>query len=166
MTSFYVIAHEHRILVERIKEDFGDDEQTMLDTIESISFPLEEKATAVAYAIKELELLAGAVSVAEKEIAERRKKIDTRLSRLRDYALDCLQIAGGNPIETPHFRISVRKNPVSVEVFDAGLIPEMYMRQKPPPPPEPDKTLIREAISGGTELPGARLVQTMRLEIK
>jgi hypothetical protein len=69
MTSFYVIAHEHRILVERIKEDFGDDEQTMLDTIESISFPLEEKATAVAYAIKELELLAGAAAIAEKEAA-------------------------------------------------------------------------------------------------
>jgi hypothetical protein len=38
--------------------------------------------------------------------------------------------------------------------------------QPEPPAPRPDKAAIKDAIKAGRDVPGARLVQSDRLEIK
>lgn len=152
-------------MVERLM-DSTDDAMTIADTIEAESYPLEVKAQNVAYAIKNLDATAAAIKAAEQEMAARRKSTENRAQHLRDYALTCMQIAGVSKIECPHFAITIRKNPPSVDVFEPALIPAQYMKQAEPPPPSPDKTAIKEAIKAGIEVPGATLQQAARLEIK
>ena len=163
--SLYQIAVEHRQMVARLMET-QDDACAIADTIEAESYPLEVKAQNVAYAVKNLEATAAAIKAAEQEMAARRKAIENRAMHLKEYIKTCLEIAGVQKIDCPHFALSIRSNPQSVDVFEPGLIPAEYMRQAEPPPPAPDKTAIKEAIKAGREVPGAQLSQGTRLDIK
>lgn len=163
--SLYQIAIEHRAMVARLM-DTQDDQLVIADTIEAESYPLEVKAQNVAYAVKNLEATAAAIKAAEAEMAARRKSIENRAMHLKEYAKTCMEIAGVQKIECPHFALSIRANPAAVDVFEPGLIPAEFMRQPEPPPPSPDKTAIKEAIKAGRDVPGAQLAQGTRLDIK
>jgi len=163
--SLYNIAQEHRALVDRLM-DTQDDEQAIADTIDAESYPLELKAQNVAYAIKNLEAMADAIKNAEKEMADRRKAIEKRAANLREYTKTCLEVAGVQKVECPHFELTIKKNPASVDIFEEALIPAKFMRQPEPPPPAPDKKAIAEAIKAGEDVPGAILTQGTRLDIK
>jgi len=163
--SLYAIAHEHRVLVDHLM-DTQTDEQAIADTLEAESYPLELKAQNVAYAIKNLEATAEAIKAAEKEMADRRKAIEKRAANLREYTKTCMEIAKVQKIECPHFALTIKNNPASVEIFEQALIPTSFMRQPEPPPPAPDKKAIAEAIKAGEEVPGALLSTGTRLEIK
>lgn len=152
-------------MVERLM-DTQDDALVISDTIEAESYPLEIKAQNVAYAAKNLEATAAAIKAAEQDMAARRKAIENRAMHIREYLKTCMEIAGVQKIECPHFAIAIKANPPSVEVFEPGLIPPEYLRQPEPPPPSPDKTAIKEAIKAGKDVPGAMLAQNTRIEIK
>lgn len=163
--SLYQIANEHRSMVDRLM-DSQTDAAAIADTIEAESYPLEIKAQNVAYAIKNLEATASAIKAAESEMSSRRKAIEKRSENIKEYLKTCMEIAGLTKIECPHFSLSIKSNPSSVDIFEEKLIPAEYMRQYEAPPPSPDKTAIKEAIKAGNEVSGATLVQGTRLEIK
>ena len=160
--SFYVIAKNYRALVDRIKDD-DLDEQTAIDTLESESWPLEEKGKCIAYAIKELELVAEAAKKAEQEVTKRRKALEARAEHLKKYALDCMALAGVTKIECPEFSMAVRNNPKSVEILEKDLIPEEFWHR---PPAYPNKAAIADALKAGQEVPGCRLKQTQRIDVR
>jgi hypothetical protein len=163
--SLYQVAAEHRRMVEALMAT-DNDAVTIADTIEAESYPLEVKAQNVAYAIRNLEATAAAIKDAEKQMADRRKAIENRAQHIRDYLQTCMEIAGVQKIECPHFALTIKNNPPSVDVFEPKLIPAEYMKQVEPPPPAPDKTAIKEVIKAGKDVPGAMLASAKRLEIK
>lgn len=165
MTSLYDIAAEYRQTADKLA-DLDLDEQTIADTLEGMSGELEVKAQNVVMFARNLEATATAIKEAETAMAARRKAIEHRAAGLRRYALSAMQVAGVQSIECPYFKLSVRKNPPAVEVFDAAQIPAQFMRAPEPPPPAPDKKAITEAIKAGKEVPGARLVSGERLEVR
>ena len=165
MTSLYDIAAEYRQTADKLA-DLDLDEQTIADTLEGMSGALEVKAQNVVMFARNLEATATAIKEAETAMASRRKAIEHRAAGLRRYALSAMQVAGVPSIECPYFKLSVRKNPPAVEVFDAAQIPAQFMRTPEPPPPAPDKKAITEAIKAGQEVPGARLVSGERLEVR
>lgn len=163
--SLYQIAAEYRQMVERLM-DVHDDEQVIADTISAESYPLEIKAQNVAYAIKNLEATAAAIKAEEQKMADRRKAMENRAKRIREYLQTCLEAAQVSKVECPHFALAVRLNPPSVEVYEPALLPPSFLRFAEPPPPAPDKDAIKEALKAGKEVPGAHLVQAKRLEIR
>ena len=165
MTSLYDIAAEYRQTADKLA-DLDLDEQTIADTLEGMSGALEVKAQNVVMFARNLEATATAIKEAETAMAARRKAIEHRAAGLLRYALSAMQVAGVQSIECPYFKLSVRKNPPAVEVFDAAQIPAQFMRTPEPPPPAPDKKAITEAIKAGQEVPGARLVSGERLEVR
>lgn len=165
MTALYLIAAEYRNDAAALS-DLDLDEQTVADTLEGMAGALEAKAENVALFARNLEVTAAAMRDAEVAMAARRKAVEARVSRLRAYMLACMQTAGVHKISTAQMQIAVRDNPPAVEVFDAAQVPAQFMRTPEPPPPSPDKTAIKDAIKAGEEVPGARLTQSQRLEIK
>jgi hypothetical protein len=163
--SLYVIANEHRAMVERLM-DSQDDPQTIADTIEAESYPLEVKAQNVAFAIRNLEATAAAIKEAEQQMAARRKAIENRAQQVRDYLQTCMEIANVSKIECPHFALTIKNNPPSVEVFEPDLVPAEYLKTPEPAPPVIDKNAIKEAIKANKDVPGVVLSQGSRLEIK
>lgn len=165
MTALYNIAAEYREAAEKLS-DLDLDEQTIADTLEGMSGELEVKATNVAFFARNLESLAASIKEAEAGMAARRKALENRAARMRDYLLNCMQLAGVQKIEGPYFKLAQRENPPAVIIDEPGLIPAEFMRQPDPPPPAPDKTAIKEALKAGAEVPGAHLARGVRLEIK
>lgn len=164
-TSLYALSDEYVAVAERLA-DLELDEQTIADTLEGMSGALEAKATNVAMFVRNLEAGADAIKEAEGHMAARRKAIENRAGRIRQYLLDNMERTGISKIECPYFKIAVRDNPPAVVIDAESQIPAQYMKTPPPPPPAIDKKAIAEAIKGGAEVPGAHLARGKRLEIK
>jgi hypothetical protein len=164
MTQLYVLAQEYRVAADKLA-DLDLDEQTVADTLEALSGDLEVKATATAMVVRNMLSLAEQIRQAEEAMGQRRRALEGRAKRLNAYLLETMQFAGIQRIESPHFVLSVKTNPASVEVFDPAQIPAAYVHQ-PEPPPVVDKIAIRQALATGHDVPGARLVRGVRLEIR
>lgn len=165
MPALYELVATYRDAADKLA-DLDLPDEVIEDTLESLSGDLEVKATNTAYVIRNLEATVHAIKQAELDMAARRKALENRAARVKDYLLANMLTAGIQKIEGPHFRLTVRENPAAVEIFQPELIPATFMRQPEPPPPAPDKTAIKEAMKDGQEVPGCRLTRGTRLEIR
>ena len=163
--NLFDIASEYREQV-AVLESLDIDEQTLADTLESISGDLTVKSNNIAALCRNMEANASAIKDAEAQMAARRKALENRAKAMRRWLLTGMQVAGVSKIESPYFAITIKKNPPAVEVYEPGLVPAEYMKDPPPPPPEIDKKLIAQAIKDGHDVPGCRLTQGERVDIK
>lgn len=163
--SLYEISLEYRADLDKLA-DMDLDDQTLTDTLDSMGGELQVKAQSVACFIRNLEASAAAIKEAEAQMAARRKALENKAARVKDYLLASMMVAGVEKVECPLFKLAVRDNPAAVEVYQPELIPAQYMRQPEPPPAVPDKAAIKEALKDGIEVPGCRLTQGKRLEIR
>ena len=147
-------------------EDLELDEQTVADTLEGLSGELEVKATNVAMFCRNLEASVEAIKEAETQMSARRKAIENRAYRIRQYLKDNMERTGILKIEGPHFAISIKRNPPAVYVEAPELVPAEFMRTPPPPPSVLDKKAVAEALKAGKDVPGCRLEQGTRLDIR
>lgn len=164
-TSLYVLADEYREAAERLA-DMDLDDQTIADTLEGLAGALEVKATNVAMFVRNLEATAETIKEAEAKMAARRKALENRAARVRDYLKMNMERTGIKKIECPYFKIAIRENPAAVVIDAASQIPDDYMKHPEPPPPSPDKALIAKAIKDGFDVPGCHLERGTRLEIR
>lgn len=129
---------------------------------------LKDKQLAVVAWLKNndanIELLDGAI----KQLQARKKSMQARYESLKDYLLFNMKASNISEISAPDltFTAKIKLNPPSVMIEDDSLIPSEYMTVPVAPPPAPDKTLIKEAIKAGKEVPGCKLTQGERVEIK
>jgi len=164
-TSLYSLVQEYRDAAEKLA-DLELDEQTIADTLEGLSGDLEAKATNVAKFVRNLEATAAQIKEAEGAMSARRKAIELRAEGLKRYLFGSMQAAGIQKIESPWFVLSVKSNPPAVDVFDVAQVPAAFMRQPEPPPATPDKASIKDELKAGRDVPGCRLVQSQRLDIR
>lgn len=163
--TLFEVARDFREVADKLA-DLNLDEQTIRDTLEGESTALVTKGANVGFVIRNLEASAEAIKAAEADMAARRKAIENRAKSLHGYLLMGMQYAAIERIDTPYFAISIRKNPPAVAIDEPGLIPTEYMVQPEPPPPAPDKKAIAVALKSGMDVPGCRLMQGERVEIK
>ena len=164
MTALYQIAAEYRAAADKLA-DSGLDSQTIADTLEGMGADVDDKAIAVASVIRNIEAERDAVRAAVVGMVERAKSLDTRADRLREYLLNNLEACNIKRIACPLFAIAIKSNPPRVLIDDASLLPPSMLTTPPPPPPQPDKMAIKAALKDGP-VPGARLENSTRLEIK
>lgn len=138
--------------------------QVLMDTMESLTDELEDKAVNIAKFIRNLEATADAIKSAESEMAKRRKAFENRVQWLKDYLRANMEATGISKIECPYFKLSIAKNPTSVDLLDEALIPESFKRVETIV--HIDKTAIKAALSAGHQVQGARLANGTRLVIK
>jgi hypothetical protein len=164
-TSLYLIASEYQALANTLQEnDF--DEVTIHDTLEGADGELETKAINVGCFIRNLESSAYQIKLAEKAMAKRRKSIENKADSIRKYLFDNMKACGISKIESPYFALTIKKNPSSLVIEDESLIPSDYFIQPETPPLKLDNALVKKALTDGYDVPGARLNQAERLEIK
>ena len=73
--SLYAIADEYMQAVSTLS-DLDLPDEVIADTLESLQYPLEQKATNVAMFARNLEATADAIKEAEGDMAKRRKALD------------------------------------------------------------------------------------------
>ncbi len=165
MASLYELSNEYQLAqIKLIESDY--DLQTIKDTLEGLSGDLQAKSINVAMFIRNLEVTVDAIKQAEKDMAERRKTIEYKIEAMKLHLKQSMVRCGITKIESPYFALTIKKNPPSVVIDDAGAIPNEFYVFPDPPAPYPDKKAIGEQLKSGNVVNGAHLEQMERLEIK
>lgn len=165
--ALYQIAENYREAVDKLS-DMDLPPEAVQDTLEALQGEIQVKATNVAAFCQNLEALAESIKFAEEKMCHRRKVIENRVASIKDYIKNCMESTGITKIELtdrPEFKLSIKKNPPSVEIVDQVIVPDKYLKYPVPPPPSLDKKLIADDLKKGVEVPGARLIHNTRLSI-
>jgi hypothetical protein len=163
--ALYQIADQYLQDMQMLQERDLDD-QTFADTLESLSGDLEVKAMNVAMFIRNLEANADAIKAAEKQMADRRKAIENKAERIKEYLLQNMVRTGITKIECPFFKITVRDNPESLVIESDKNIPLEYYKQPPLPEMVLDKMQLKKDLQMGVVVDGCKLESKKRVEIK
>lgn len=167
MTSLYTLSAEYAAIRERLMET-QEDEQAIADTLEGEGWELQKKILGTAYVIREMEAHIAARKAAVEEMRGSIKRAENRLQRLKDYLLNAMQFSGMKKVEGEHFDVCVKQKAQAVIVEDEAQIPERFYRMQEVKPPSPvlDKYALRGALLLGEVVPGARLDDGVRLDIR
>ena len=166
-TSLFNLTNQYLQLADTLAA--GDfDADTVADTIEAsgITDDIAVKAQGLEYVARSAEAHLPAIDAEIGRLQALKAHRVKIAAGLRSYLMDNMLRMQIEKIDCPMFSISIRANPPSVDVFDPLQLPISYMVTPLPPPDRPDKTLIKEALKAGKDVPGARLVQGQRLMIK
>lgn len=149
--ALYQIAAEFRADAAKLA-DLDLDDDTLKDTLESLSGELEVKAVNVGKFIKGLEVTVTAMKSAEKALKVRRESAENRLERITTYLKDNMVACGILKIEGPDLKLAVRTNPGSLVIDDLGEIDIGFFTV--PPQPEPELYWLRYPDGRSFTIPG------------
>lgn len=138
--------------------EFWDD-----SAFEALDMERTAKLEGCALWIKNLEADVEAMKVEEKKLAERRRVLENKAERMRDYVARSMQTFGDPRIETARVALSFRKSE-AVAVLDAAALPREFVTVKTTE--APDKTAIKKALKAGQDVPGAALEVRQSLQVK
>jgi hypothetical protein len=96
-------------------------------------------------------------------LQKRKKRAVERFERIGDAIIAELEGAGLTRADGFASNVSISPSPSAVNVFDAGLLPELFWRQPKSPAKAPDKMLIKQSLERRESVPGAKLVQGVTL---
>ena len=139
------------------------DPEVMKDTLDSVEDAIENKAENIAKLIRNLESDVSAYREEEERLKTKRQAAENKVKWLKTYLEDNMKLTGKTKFKSGMFNFSIQKNPASVNITDERILPEDYLIQQPP---KVDKTLLKEALKNGVEVPGAELKQTEGLRIR
>jgi hypothetical protein len=144
------------------------DNETIDDTLEGLEGELVEKGKAVTAFCLNLDAEIEAMKSAEKRISGRRKAMENKRDRLKEYLKQNMARCGISEIKANDGSFVARLyigRDESVVIDDESAIPMDYKREIPASY-EPEKMLIKKAIKEGFAVPGAHIEKKDRLEIK
>src|SRR5574337_271376 len=120
MTALWALASEYREAAQKLA-DLDLDEQTIADTLESLSGDLEVKAQNIGMMVRALEADAAAIDEWAKQAKERASAMRSRAGRMHEYLSDTLLACGIKRISGPGIELSWRKS-TRVVIDDEEMI--------------------------------------------
>ena len=159
MASIYELTG----IFKQIAEIEGIDEETKLDTLESIDWTeqFEEKVENTVKVIKNKEADVDQLKEEIDRLTKRKKSIENDITRLKTGLQGAFEITGHEKVKTLLFTVSLANNQPSV-VVDEELLPKKYFIQTL----KPDKTAIKELLKAGKKVKGAVLQESRSLRIR
>ena len=157
--KLYKIADNYLEAINALDID-GDPTNNILD---NITGSFEKKAENVASCYKNMSAEIDAMKQYEKNMEERRKKLERKREYLKKYLLTNMQKCNKIKIKTTEHSLTIRQNPPKV-VADIDLIPDDYISIDVAK--KLDKIKIKKAIESGETIEGAYLQQEKTLTIK
>lgn len=165
MNLFEIASQYQQAFVALLDSDFDD--ETITDTLDGLEYEVIDKGRNVAAFFLNLDAEIEAVKLAEKRISNRRKMLENKQSRLKDYLAMNMAKCGITEIKAndSSFTCKLQIGRDSVVVIDnQAALPADYLREIPATF-APDKTAIGKAIKDGFNVPGAHIEKRDRLVI-
>lgn len=163
LPALYEIAANYKDIADQLAAmDLPDD--VVADTLEAEGGDLQEKCVNVAMVARNLESSADQIQAAIEQMQARQKAMKNRADRIRDYLLHHMAQCDIQSVECPYFKVSIAKKPPSVDVLDEKQIPADYIKTRTVE--SLDKAGVLRDLKAGKEIPGAKLKQGRRLNIK
>lgn len=161
--TLYEIDEEIQELLSEVDPETGE-LITDYAALDALLMEREAKIENIVLFIKNLSSDVRELKAEESALAERRKKAEKKVERLREYVSHAL---GGEKFQTPRCCVSFRKS-TALELGEgftewAKEHADTLLRYKEP---EPDKAAIKAALAEGALIPDAKLVQNTTMTIK
>ena len=137
-------------------DQIGDDEQCLLDTLDGIS-DFTAAVDAALAAMADADSLAAAAKARATDLAKRASAASARSDRIRSALTWAMLDSGRQKVICIEATVSVKKGGKAVEITDIDELPIDLLRQRDP---EPDKKAIKDAITSGRVVTGAKLVDS------
>lgn len=100
------------------------------DTLESLELSFEERAEFSLMTANQLLAYAKMCGDEEKRLGERRKSLENKANRIKEYVKNQMIIAGINKLDYPLFRTYLQNDPPKVNVLDETAIPNEWWTEK------------------------------------
>ena len=147
-----------------IDEETGEIDDELLNSLE---MAFDEKLENLMKYVKNLLSEAISIKEEEKRLKDRREAKENKASRLKDYIKSILILANKKKIEYASGVVKVTSS-TAVEVDDSFIewaksnADDLLTYKEP----TANKTAIKEAITNGIEVSGARIIENKNLSIK
>lgn len=129
MNSLYNVTNNFLEIIENYENgEYTEEEYNQL--ISRVCEDLQNKSTNIIAIIKNNEILANSIKMEERRLKENREKIEKGLDKLKLYVKENMEKLAINSIETEIGTMSIRKNPLSIEIEDETIIPEEFKKIK------------------------------------
>lgn len=158
----YELTAEYLEVLE-LAQDAEIEQQVIIDTLESISGSIEDKADNYAKIIKSLSGQAEIIKAEEVRLTSRRTSLEKTIKRMKESLENAMLITGKKKFKTDLFSFSIQKNAPSLKIKDGAEIPECYLIEQEP---KIDTALIKESLKNGASLDFAELVSTESIRIR
>lgn len=144
-----------------------DSKEIIATTLESIEFDLEEKTEGILKIVKNYEGDIDAIDNEIKRLRSLKENKQNNIENLKKYLLDNLVSIGKTKVETPLFKVFVKKTPPSVQIANEQNVPTSYMKiTYSVDKAELKKDLLNEEKAAELNKLGINLVQNDSLMIK
>lgn len=169
--NLYQINAEIEQLENAVEDGMLIDEETgelmtFEQALDQLHMMKTEKVENIALLIRNLDAESIALKAEEERFTKRRKAAEAKSERLRAYLLSALTKEDGTTekVKTNRVNVSVRLSGPSVIISDESILPKEFKIQKIEV--KPDKASIKEVLSRGIEVPGAKLERGRSVVIK
>lgn len=168
--TLYGISKEMRAMEElwemAVDEETGEIKDSALlgELQQEIETTLREKSADIVKYYKNRENLIKSIDKEIKRLQELKKIGEKKQGNFENYVKMCMEKMEIKKIETPNGNITWSAGRESVDCFDENLVPDKYKIEDVKL--NISKTLIKEAIKSGKEVPGAVLVRKSTISIK
>jgi hypothetical protein len=153
--KIYEIPGALRELLDRLDADpdTGEVDGEALAAYAEYNAAAAEKLEGTACYVRELKAEAGAIKAEEERLAKRRKALENKSERLKNYMMPALEAMGGK-VKGVMASVRIGKSQ-AVTVFDIDALPDAFKHVKTTI--DPDKVALKKALKSGEVIPGAAL---------
>ena len=166
MTALYEMTGELISQLSNIQERLESGlevHQDEIDMVINLKDDTENKAIKVAKFVKNLLSDSDQFEAEIKRMQAKKKATDNLANKLKTYLLENMQVLGIDKLGDRVFSVSIRNNPLSVNVTDAVLLPKEYQVVKV----EPNKKALLDAYKKNENfnINGVAFTRTQSLKI-
>ena len=133
MAALYELTGDFQRLMEML-EDEEIEEQVILDTLESVTYEIEDKADGYAKIIKSLEAKIDGLNKETVRLNSRKKTFENRIKWLKENLAYCMRAIGKRKFTTDLFSFNIQKNGGKRKLIidvDVDNVPEKYRIKQP-----------------------------------
>ena len=147
-----------------VAEELPEDQQpAALEYLDALATMEVEKVDGISFMVRKRASEIDWLKEEEQRLRARRQSMESRLIQFKQYLRDIMLKEGLQKIKGNKASIFLRQSE-SVEIESVSALSEKYVNIKIEH--VPDKAKIKEAIKGGTTVPGASLVQKLSAVIR
>jgi hypothetical protein len=158
--NLFEINQQIRDILNQVDDD-GNLPDSAFEELDKLNMALEIKHEAYGCLIKEYSATSKMLKAEADHLTGRQKAYDSRAARLRQRLADSMLANGKARLETSKVLVWFKSSTGTV-IDDESILPQQYLKTKT----EPDISAIKESLTAGVMVPGARIEIRQNLQIK